>query len=695
MKFEIPDNDIMTVGALKTKAISISANAKAYRLIFGQIYPDIIKAIVRELFTNAWDSQKVAGTLSTPIEIHLPTPFEPWFSIRDFGTGMSEEIIDDVYTRVFESTKDDSDEEAGMFGMGSKTPLGYTDSFAITSYVNGMMYAYSIYINKAGEAELALQYKGETEEPNGVYVQVSVKNEDFDSFKNHAETFALHAGTAININRERVLNTRAELMSGENWTLYEENDKFDDVMYIRMGCVLYRLDTTMMFDNLPEAAGWRRLEYNEQQQIRKLFNMSVIIDFNIGDFQVTGSREDIIYDSVSASKIYYRILNDVVKEIRDQIQFDIKNAKTFGEAYRLGRIYHRQQLLSDKGFRTLQWKSWYLHKADHFLNQRTKADVCYQPYSNRSSVIMRSFVKKSIDPTTLYDPDSTTYVVLDNGESKRVYSRLCNLYTKLIDSGLHKSSYYANIYKVGKPPMFNLLWVNSKKTNLARLQAILPAKHVIIKMEDILTQPPKKREDREEVEVTYEVYHLKENFGDLSITRYETEPKSEYYVRTHRRQIQESEEKIHAACAALGIDVEKVCAINKMSLDCIEHHELLDLIEEADKVRDSITYSESTYFHNVVKELNGRFDKVRYWYKAAKVLALVMGINYLEEDVSSTYVRTVNTTVEATHNAMKDRVVAYIEELYVKYPLLQYVNSSNMSIEENLTDIMKNLGEIV
>lgn len=86
MKFDVPSRSVESSGALMVKEIGLSANAKAYQIIFGQIYPDIIKAIVREIFANGWDSQKEAGNLDTPIDIHLPTMWEPYFSVRDYGT---------------------------------------------------------------------------------------------------------------------------------------------------------------------------------------------------------------------------------------------------------------------------------------------------------------------------------------------------------------------------------------------------------------------------------------------------------------------------------------------------------------------------------------------------------------------------------------------------------------------------------
>lgn len=694
MIFETPDNDSVTVGSIRTKAISISANAKAYRLIFGQIYPDIIKAIVRELFTNAWDSQKVAGTLQTPIDIHLPTDFEPWFSIRDYGTGMTPEIIDDVYTRVFESTKDQSNEEAGQFGMGSKTPLGYTDSFSVTSYVNGRMWAYSIYINTRGEAELGLQYEGETDEPNGVFVQVGVKRDDFDNFKQHAETFALHAGTPININRSRFLNTRNPLMSGENWTLYEKNENFENAMFVRMGCVLYRLNVTMLLSNLK--SGYNNLDYNARNHIRELFDMPLVIDFPIGTFEVTGSREDIVYTAAAAELIFNRVVNEVVTEITENIAADISQAKTFGEAYRLSRSYQNLKLLINEGWKNLKWKSWKFSHINRFVNQRTGSRFAFNPYSRRAGTLIKSFTPSSIDPHMMYDPDAITYVVIDNGNVKRPYSRLSNLVDCLNSAGLKRcTTYNCNINRSGKAAMYNILWVH-EKYSLKRLRAILPEKHVIINLEDINLSAPKARVPREEVEINVDTYHIYDDGWTLKLTRWESAPKSQYYVRAFRRKLIDDEDKIRTACAALHINPGNVCVINKLSEHLIEHHDLKDLFKEAEKIRDSVTYNSSTVFHNVMNEFRHVKSpaKLQWMHYSKDTVALWLKIDYKEEDVSFPYTSDVNQNVAKVHEEMKQTITQRVEQLLADHPLVRYVSDYHFQSDEKFTEILKILGEI-
>ena len=206
MKFDVIEHDVQAVGVIHAKEVTISGNAKAFELIFGQIYPDIIKAIVRELFANGWDSQKMANNLETPIDIHLPSNIEPYFSVRDYGTGMSPEIMDKIYTSTFESTKDEDNEGVGQFGIGSKTPWGYTTTYNLTSFIDGTYWAYINYISSTGNPICALVATGETTGPNGVLVSLPVKTEDFGKFASHAEVFSLNAGTPVNINRKKSLN---------------------------------------------------------------------------------------------------------------------------------------------------------------------------------------------------------------------------------------------------------------------------------------------------------------------------------------------------------------------------------------------------------------------------------------------------------------------------------------------------------
>ena len=74
-------------------------------LFADKIYSHKERAVIRELACNAHDSHVIAGTTDIPFLVHLPTHIEPWFSIRDSGTGLPDEDIANVYGGIGISTK--------------------------------------------------------------------------------------------------------------------------------------------------------------------------------------------------------------------------------------------------------------------------------------------------------------------------------------------------------------------------------------------------------------------------------------------------------------------------------------------------------------------------------------------------------------------------------------------------------------
>ena len=92
--------------------LKIAMNAKTFRMLSDTLYSDKIKAIIRELSCNAYDAHIMANTLETKeIEVHLPTILNPIFMIRDYGVGMSHNMLLANYLTYGESTKDDSNNQ--------------------------------------------------------------------------------------------------------------------------------------------------------------------------------------------------------------------------------------------------------------------------------------------------------------------------------------------------------------------------------------------------------------------------------------------------------------------------------------------------------------------------------------------------------------------------------------------------------
>ena len=112
--------------SLGTSSFSIAMNAKAFRTLSDTLYQNKIGSIVREISCNALDGHTANGNANQPFEVHLPDHFEPWFAVKDFGIGLTPDDIVTVFTKYFESTKEQTNEMIGAFGLGGKSPFSYT-----------------------------------------------------------------------------------------------------------------------------------------------------------------------------------------------------------------------------------------------------------------------------------------------------------------------------------------------------------------------------------------------------------------------------------------------------------------------------------------------------------------------------------------------------------------------------------------
>jgi len=156
----------------------IRNSAKAFNILSSGLYANKIRAVIRELSCNAVDSHAAAGKKDTPFDVHLPNSLEPWFSIRDYGTGLSHEQVTNIYTTYFESTKTSDNDSDGCMGLGSKTPFNYTDNFNVTSFQNGKKYVYNCFIDDTGSPNIMQITSVNTDEPNGLEIKFGVKISD-------------------------------------------------------------------------------------------------------------------------------------------------------------------------------------------------------------------------------------------------------------------------------------------------------------------------------------------------------------------------------------------------------------------------------------------------------------------------------------------------------------------------------------
>ena len=93
-----PENQAILSNVGEIGEFRIRNSAKAFNILSSGLYANKIRAIIRELSCNAVDSHVAAGKAGVPFEVHLPNSLDPFFSIRDFGTGLTHEQVTNIYT---------------------------------------------------------------------------------------------------------------------------------------------------------------------------------------------------------------------------------------------------------------------------------------------------------------------------------------------------------------------------------------------------------------------------------------------------------------------------------------------------------------------------------------------------------------------------------------------------------------------
>ena len=321
MKLNTKVNSIERSADFEQSNYTIEATAKAFSILSDQLYSNKVRAVIRELSTNAYDSHVDAENDDTPFEVHLPSNMEPTFSVRDYGTGLSHSDCMHLYTTYFRSNRTDSNDAVGCMGLGSKSPFAYSDSFTVESFFNGEHRTYNAYKNEEDEPVFALLNTQATSEPNGLKVSFPVKSEGYDNdvqdFQNEAEDLYKWFKVAPKITGQSIeIVPESYIIEGDGWAVRKIDRNADYHAVAVMGQVAYPIDN----DN-----------FDDNKEINQILRTNITIKFDIGELSVTPSRESLSYNKHTKNAIVKKCLE--VKENAQQVaEESISEANTLWDA---------------------------------------------------------------------------------------------------------------------------------------------------------------------------------------------------------------------------------------------------------------------------------------------------------------------------------------------------------------------------
>ena len=289
--------------------------AHIFNVLRNQLYSDKILAVVREYSANAIDAHVESGQKDRPIVVTLPNPLNLAFKVRDFGLGLSEQQVRDIYANYGESTKRGTNEQIGQLGLGSKSAFAYGENFLIRSFQNGIVSLYNAFIDPSQIGQIAKLHSESTNEEDGVEIEIPVNERDINTFKDKAESlFKYFKIQPIVIgNKEYIASPDKILFSGTDFRFIKSNSSFfaknSANAVALMGNIAYPID--------PDAINW-----GEKTDLKNILLKEIVIDFNIGDLEVSASREALQYTPRTQKNIIAKaesIKEECLAEVRSKL----------------------------------------------------------------------------------------------------------------------------------------------------------------------------------------------------------------------------------------------------------------------------------------------------------------------------------------------------------------------------------------
>ena len=293
-------------------------------ILRNRLYRHKVRTLVQEYISNARDATREINGKQRVI-VSLPTPFAPTFKVRDFGPGVSPKRMSTVFIQYGASTKRDSNNQTGGFGIGAKSAWAYSDSFTITTFIDGIQRQYLAHTGANNSGRLDFLGESPTKEPNGTEIQIPVSPKDTREFVEAAHRAVYFwdksevpefRGDDKTIGKERVVG---ELLG--NLEVHKElpnyiADSYGSMPVISIDGIPYITDSSLV------------AKISSLDKLKQLVrNGRVILHIPNGQVEVSASREEISDSKVTLSALE-QIANKSLKEVKAQISTEFAKATT-------------------------------------------------------------------------------------------------------------------------------------------------------------------------------------------------------------------------------------------------------------------------------------------------------------------------------------------------------------------------------
>jgi len=420
-------------------------SADFLKQMLSKFYSDAVGSLIRETASNALDSHREIDS-SEPIIVSLAVNREGnWeYSVEDFGVGINKDTINNILRKYGKSTKRNSNNQLGAYGLGWKSPLAYSSSFYFIGRKDGIEIKCMMY---EGEEDIKIDILSEqpTSERNGCKVIVPVKTNDKREFSNKITSqLAYFENVFFNVD---YLDNNFKIHREEHFQISEIVT--DQYMHICLDNVYYPIDYLKLgIHSIPVSLGLRfsltdglfpvpnreSIKYTTEAKEIILNKIKEVADWCINKYDESSYETDDIFKVFNHYDSTIRKLNigDITKEIQTLIPYS--TAKSIQNP----TIKGLKQITTDEVVGVKKFLLKEFQKEYYLINGRVSLEKHWK------EVNINDFMNKASNIYTF---------------SERL-SPIKKEYIKHLEKSNSSSRSYQKVWFIKKRPSFSL-WENS------------------------------------------------------------------------------------------------------------------------------------------------------------------------------------------------------------------------------------------
>lgn len=378
---------------------SIGDASVVIEILRNKLYEHPIRTLVQEYCCNGRDANREAKS-TKPLLITAPTMLQPEFVVRDYGLGISPDRVANVFVKYGSSTKRNSDKMTGGFGIGAKSAWSYTDSFIVTTFINGTKRVYLCHtgLNSEGKMDLLSTTDGCGEE-NGTEIKIPVKGKDISAFNNAIVRAVFEWDKKDSYKVTNITSDRFEF-NGTKYPICNGIEARDVSSY---GRYLARAEAAIIIDGVQYNLDLREALPNSAlvERLVDTIRFSLFITAGNGDVEVSASREKLSLSAKTLSFLKDKLT--LINNTTQKMMRDLESTQDVGTLITKYNELNKFLFLEKRKTKTVEIYSDLLTFSD--------ASYMTKIYTNKSSGRRgRFFSNTEIESTTEKQMTCETFV---------------------------------------------------------------------------------------------------------------------------------------------------------------------------------------------------------------------------------------------------------------------------------------------